>query len=400
MADQRIYVSTSESDLYWYTPDGESTSGPTADYIYTIYQTPTYLYIAGHDGTQKYLRQYEKVDNGNELRWESHSRDGNQLIPLPNEDIIEADPQVGDNVRRFSSEDGSVIWELAPDEDGNITDVTVLSNSNVLVAYDGSSGAIVEYDWEDGSVINTLEVESVIRTISRDDNDNYVIGESFDTIRKRTPDGDIIWEVEPIGSSPEFCARTDEVYVITYNSDNYVSIIDEDGNIVTEYRTDHIIDEYNEDSRSSYAVPLYDEARNLLIAQTADVDDDGDNEICVVDPFDESMLWSDSHWDNGFNSNGEHDVSAAPPYVSFEGEWIETIDLSGTVGLQGTPIEGAEILVIDDESDEFLERVVADENGEWSAEVADTTLHVTAQYEDEDGNQYNAESYPYVTEDE
>lgn len=91
--------------------------------------------------------------------------------------------------------------------------------------------------------------------------------------------------------------------------------------------------------------------------------------------------------------------SAYPQYdIYANDDWYGSIELSGMVTKHDDPVEGAEILVIDDTEEEFVTRVVSDANGNWSADAPDSTLHVVTQYEDEDGTQYHDVSYPFITE--
>ncbi len=91
--------------------------------------------------------------------------------------------------------------------------------------------------------------------------------------------------------------------------------------------------------------------------------------------------------------------SAWPQYDIYKNDdWYGSIELSGSVTMHDDPVEGADVLIIDEAENEFANRVVTDTDGNWTADAPDSTLHVITQYEDEDGNQYNDVSYPYISE--
>lgn len=79
-------------------------------------------------------------------------------------------------------------------------------------------------------------------------------------------------------------------------------------------------------------------------------------------------------------------------------DWFGSIDISGNVTKNGDYIENAEILIIDDDEEEFVSKIETDEDGNWSTQAPKSTLHIVAQYIDSDGNKHNVESYPYITE--
>lgn len=113
-----------------------------------------------------------------------------------------------------------------------------------------------------------------------------------------------------------------------------------------------------------------------------------------LDKSDGSLLWSNS--EIGTNYSGL--TIGGFPSLDMIGEenYFIPITVSGTVVNGGSGVSGAKVTVIDDTSDEILTTTTTDADGNWSASVPDTRLHVVAQYEDDSGTVYNTTSYPYV----
>ncbi|AFH22466.1 hypothetical protein OSG_eHP27_00070 [environmental Halophage eHP-27] len=73
-------------------------------------------------------------------------------------------------------------------------------------------------------------------------------------------------------------------------------------------------------------------------------------------------------------------------------------DLSGTVTLSGSPVQGATVWVIDTTTDTVVATDTSDVNGDWSVSVAggNERYHALVQYES-GGTKYNAESLPFLS---
>lgn len=70
--------------------------------------------------------------------------------------------------------------------------------------------------------------------------------------------------------------------------------------------------------------------------------------------------------------------------------------VSGKVTLSGSGVDGAEVYVINDDTQEVITRQTTDANGNYSVQVPEgTTIHVAVQYED-GTDQYNDESKPFI----
>ncbi len=74
---------------------------------------------------------------------------------------------------------------------------------------------------------------------------------------------------------------------------------------------------------------------------------------------------------------------------------------SGTVTLSGSGVQNATVYVINDTTGAMEGSTTTDSSGNYTVQVASgngsDTFHVAAEYEDSNGNQYNATSEPYVT---
>ncbi|MCU4744506.1 hypothetical protein [Natronoglomus mannanivorans] len=121
-----------------------------------------------------------------------------------------------------------------------------------------------------------------------------------------------------------------------------------------------------------------------------------DDTMYCVDPENGDIRWENN--DVTFDDNYiRYDIGGFPSLDMIgEENYFLTTEISGTVELNGDPVDGAEILLIDDDSSELATRVETNTDGTWSATVPDRTIHAVAQYTDENGDVYNSESYPYV----
>jgi hypothetical protein len=89
------------------------------------------------------------------------------------------------------------------------------------------------------------------------------------------------------------------------------------------------------------------------------------------------------------NSFGESDVSneATPSLQS----------ISGTVTLNQSATQGVQIVVINTNTDSVAATTTTDSNGDYTVDVpANSAFHIAAQYEDGQGDKYNALSKPFL----
>lgn len=73
------------------------------------------------------------------------------------------------------------------------------------------------------------------------------------------------------------------------------------------------------------------------------------------------------------------------------------IILSGTAVVSGSTIEGAEISVVNEDTDTVVQTTTSGSNGEWSFTVpGGPEYHIIAEFEAGDGTQYNVKSKPFI----
>lgn len=79
------------------------------------------------------------------------------------------------------------------------------------------------------------------------------------------------------------------------------------------------------------------------------------------------------------------------------GRVFDSTTLSGTVSLNGSGVESATIYCIDTTNQDVAEVTTTDQNGDYRVRVDTGDLyHMVVQYEDDQGNQYNDESKPFI----
>lgn len=119
-----------------------------------------------------------------------------------------------------------------------------------------------------------------------------------------------------------------------------------------------------------------------------------DTGLYQLDPDTGSLNWQNnsvSQSDPGYTLGGFPSIDC----IGRENYYVP-MEVSGTVVDGGSAVSGAKVTVIDDTNNNILATTTTDSNGNWSAEAADTRLHVIAQYQDDSGTEYNTTSYPYV----
>lgn len=73
------------------------------------------------------------------------------------------------------------------------------------------------------------------------------------------------------------------------------------------------------------------------------------------------------------------------------------VTLSGTCEQGGSTVQGATVFAVNVNDGSLLGTTTSDASGNWEITVANNqTVHVVAQYEDADGNQYNEHGMPYI----
>lgn len=72
------------------------------------------------------------------------------------------------------------------------------------------------------------------------------------------------------------------------------------------------------------------------------------------------------------------------------------VKLAGTALVSGSTVEGAEITVVREDTDEVVRNVTSDSNGEWSVTLpGGPVYHIFSEYEG-GGTQYNTKSRPFI----
>lgn len=341
------------------TPDG---------YVYTVASNIFRQYSQNTDGT---LTENWNITNNvfdNEITF----AEGGDIIGL----VYNGSENYA--ITRRSKTDGSVVWSSSYTQ--TPWDITRLDNGNVASIFDNR--VIRELDADSGSLVNTFSVD-VDSGISRDDNDNYVVFGSYEMI-KYDRDGNKIWTTEfdsPSAADVQSLYRGyNKYYGFSTDNNRYeFYVVDDNGNRIWTETVDRL-----------KGFKPYESNGSVKIGWGTSQYSNTNNATGQFDVETQSVDWSWEYMD------GPSAISGGPKYEPFEEDWLPTVTLSGTVELQGGPIEGAEIIVIDDDANEIVDRVSSDSNGDWSTTVVEGTYHIISQYEDADGNTYNTESYPYV----
>lgn len=342
-----------------------------------VYQTPQYVY--GVD-SNRIIHQYSKDSNGGLTEnWKINNEPSEHLQATDGGDIIFADQY---QIKRFAVSDGSEVWGISLSGDFIIKDSTTLSNNNYLATFEDTANGnhvVREYDSETGSKANEIQTKNSNygNGISRDDGDNYVVvGNGGDVTKYDPSSGDVIWEVTTGHTYIiKFVRGLNYYYLLTNSGEVYV--VNDDGtinwsdtNLTAESIAPYM--DSNDNPRLFYHTGYF--------AETYSLDAETGSQVWQGDP----------------GSHFKAHSTAYPDYSAFPMEWIPTVTLSGTAIQSGSGVQGAEIIVIDNDRDVIADRVTTDSSGNWSTEVRDNTLHVVAQYTDGNGNVYNTESYPNV----
>jgi hypothetical protein len=341
--------------------------------LQNIFESPQYVYI--YD-TENGLVQFSKNGDGNLTKeWTVSVDIGKNLTFADNGDPLFVGFYSGGNeIARYSVADGSTVWSTTYDT-SNLTpqDITVLGDDNLVVVFNAGD-LIREYDGESGEITNEL-THSYPRGISRDENDNYVITDQGKDVTKMDRDGNIIWTMSIETRYIDQLYRGLNRYY-AYDTDNgFIYAITDAGSLSWKRNLSSV--EY----MSVYKTQNDKEHITYVSSNDTVYGLDGDTG---------NDLWT------GVSGNRYEDIVAYPEGTSFRELWFPSVTVSGTANLQGSGVEGADILVIDDDRNIVADRVQTDLSGNWSTEVRDNTLHILAQYTDADGNVYNTESYPYV----
>jgi hypothetical protein len=393
MSDNYIYVGYETDDYYSYSvvvydKDGNELNEAVSG-IYTIdwiTQSASSVYVYGYDGSDSVLRKYDKSGTDLNFQWDIVSNSSEDWTFAKNEDpIVNANHAGTSYIRRYDKTDGSQVWSTSYSSDYTGRGITVLSTGNIAIGIEDTANEnhlIQEYDATSGEKVNEIpsQANTYPRAISRDLDDNYVVGSGSSLTKYDSQSGDVIWQLSlSIGDSSGVHWDGDNYYVHkqdgTYTGE--IEKVDNSGSSLwnKEYK-----------NLSNIAEPRpYGTGSNFLVHTYSDVE--------LLDGDDGYAIWTINL---SFPYESVPSISAYPQATAFPVEWGIRIEISGTVVDGGTGVSGAKVTVIDDTSDEVLTTTTTDADGNWSATVPDTRLHVVAQYEDDSGTVYNTTSYPFV----
>lgn len=385
MSDNYIYLST-RNDFYDYSlavynEDGvEQREAINVESSIEANQTPNSVYTRYGSTLQKYDKSGDSLNS----QWSTEDANVNGYMSFAeNEDPI-LSAYFGPIVR-YDKTDGSEVWNVSFPQDYKSNDITRLSNGNVAIALadeDTSDHLIREYDITSGAVANEISHKSdqqPVTGVARDLNDNYVVSSNSSNVTKYDrQSGDVIWQASVSFNDVDRIYWDGESYYV-YKLSN-----------VNEGQIEKLSNTGS--SEWSKTFDFNDAQPRPYNGGTAIVHNWAEN-CSLIDAGDGSEIWSKNL---GYPYETVESVSAYPPASAFPVEWGIKIEISGTVVDGGTGVSGAKVTVIDDTSDEVLTTTTTDSNGNWSATVPDTRLHVVAQYEDDSGTVYNTTSYPYV----
>lgn len=393
MSDSYIYAGHETDDYYScsvavYDKDGnelnEAVSGIYS--INWITQSASSVYVYGYDGSEDILRKYDKNGTDLNFQWSAATNSSPDWAFAKNEDpIVNANYGGASYIRRYDKTDGSQVWSTSYSSDYRGHGITVLSTGNVAIGIEDTENGnhlIQEYDATSGQKVNEIpsQPNKYPRSISRDLDDNYVVGYNSSLTKHDSQSGDVIWQLS---------LSLDQVSSVHWDGDNYYIFRDANvyaGEIEKVDNTGNSLWHKDYESLGSAAEPLpYNTGSNFLVYTSSKFE--------LLDGDDGYAIWTNNL---GYPYENVIAISAYPQATAFPVEWGIRIEISGTVVDGGTGVSGAKVTVLDDTSDEVLTTTTTDADGNWSATVPDTRLHVVAQYQDDSGAVYNTTSYPFV----
>lgn len=397
MSQNYIYGSDDSGDLLVWDETGTQVDSHNEEGAgRNIHQTPDYVYTAYYESSQK-LRQYSK--NGTDIiqEWEIEPPGNEDLFTAPNQDILYASGNSGNTtVYRYSKTDGTEIWSSTVGdyaEDELLRGGVALSNGNFAIAIKKGKGdyqhKVREIDGS-GNQVNEILIDSGSNSspngISRDNDDNYVVHQGG-YLSKWDPDtGNKIWTADTSQYDNESLTRDNKgIYYVTEpvrSGYGKITSVNDDGVVqVPQY------DDGGAADPQSYSSLIFTETGTLVSYFTEN------RNLVAVDFSGPTEEWK---YTSGTTVYGDgYTLSASPSYTAHPEEWEYAI--SGNVVQNGSGVSGAKIFIVDDTNGELLTTTTTDSNGDWSATAPSTEIHVSAQYTDGNGDEYNAKSLPYIS---
>lgn len=262
------------------------------------------------------------------------------------------------------------------------------------IRHTGNGNGEVEYELELSEDGNTVEtIDSGI--ISSDNTSGSEFSGSFDSSNISDPDNlDMLFSADNSGGMPG-SRDVAEIAFITWDADYQVFI-----NVTTlepaNVSTDSAVLE-GEVSWEGGSLDVYFEWRQTGATtwNTTSTQTFTNTGTFVVDnPLD--LDEAEEYEYRIFADIDDGDETDTGSTISF---WT-LLGLAGTATLDGEPVEGASITVLDADSDEHEVEVSTGSDGSYSIEVpGHSSYHVLASYEDEEGVQFNEKSKPFLNKE-
>ena len=326
----------------------------------------------------------------------------------------------GDSVRKYTPDLGEQLWESS-EEVYAWYHIRVGPNEDDV--YTGGDAWVARIDSTSGDVVwKSAIAENDVMDMSFDDQYLYIhYDDTYEQQRVDPTSGSVEEEVMMSGYNTHTSGIvvTDEWYISSgyrafalYRSDdfsegdyfdddefnvyNYTSLESNEDGLYTAGGDGGRVAHVDFDGNTQWQMQLDpDWLRSIDVSPNAVwvVDDSG---LYRLDPDTGDVVW---HNENVTQSYPGYSLGGFPSMDMIGKEnYFVPIELSGTVVDGGDPVSGAKVTAIDDTSDEIVTTTTTDSDGNWSATVPDTQLHIVAQYEDDSGTKYNTESYPYVNQ--
>ncbi|NGM69185.1 hypothetical protein G6M89_09225 [Natronolimnobius sp. AArcel1] len=234
MAEKETHLTIAiHGDTVYHWEEGpfgaESTSlGMDGDVASVQQAESDFVYAAGEDDSGDFLAKYEKTEGIDEPDldelWRIHGVEGDAHIGF----CDTADPVLATDgsLSRYSADDGSHQWTVDPGS--SVNGVATSKSRNVIVAV---GDAIKEFEDSGGSLVNEISTVDTPSSVTRDDEDNYVVYHSDGILRKYDRDGDVLWENDSV-TDGERAWRDDQARYYIGSHDTFggpAAIVDDNG---------------------------------------------------------------------------------------------------------------------------------------------------------------------------
>jgi len=163
--------------------------------------TSDYIYVLGEDDTGSFFAKYKKIDGTDdenvEQSWRIHGVDPDAYIGF----CDTQDPVLASSgaLTRYDSDTASEIWTVDPGE--SVSGVATLSSRDIAVAVDSPETQIREFERTSGDLVNEISTVSQPTSVTRDDENQYVVYHDDGVLRKYDRDGGTLWNNSSVGDS-------------------------------------------------------------------------------------------------------------------------------------------------------------------------------------------------------